>query len=138
MSACAASHAFPYVKKRIAIIYHHSENLSPIDFAVDEMSKKVTELNEVVYQTKPDLKQLQLKLQGCVSAQVSKKVTELNEVVYQTKPDLKQLQLKLQGCVSAQVRVGSAQFVSECTSEWFVVNVRAWIDYILPAKSAQI
>ena len=105
MSACAASHAFPYVKKRIAIIYHHSENLSPIDFAVDEMSKKVT---------------------------------ELNEVVYQTKPDLKQLQLKLQGCVSAQVRVGSAQFVSECTSEWFVVNVRAWIDYILPAKSAQI
>ena len=70
MSACAASHAFPYVKKRIPIIYHHSENLSPIDFAVDEMSKKVTELNEVVYQTKPDLKQLQLKLQGCVSAQV--------------------------------------------------------------------
>ena len=105
LSAVAASHAFPYVKKRIAIIYHHSENLSPIDFAVDEMRKKVT---------------------------------ELNEVVYQTKPDLKQLQLKLQGCVSAQVRVGSAQFVGECTSEWFVVNVRAWIDYILPAKSAQI
>ena len=73
------------MKKRVRIVNQQSENLSPIDFAVDEMRKKVTELNEVVYQTKPDLKQLQLKLQGCVSAQVSHR-TQRGRLSNQTRP----------------------------------------------------
>ena len=44
--------------------------MSPIEFAIDEIRKKISELNEVAYMTRPDLKRLQLKLQGAVSAQV--------------------------------------------------------------------
>lgn len=61
---------FPYVKKRILVLGHKEEELSPIHCAVDEMKTKVSELNEVVYQTKPDVKKLQLKLSGSISPQV--------------------------------------------------------------------
>jgi len=44
--------------------------LSPIEVAIDEMNAKVADLREVVNQSLPDMKKLQLKLQGCVSAQV--------------------------------------------------------------------
>lgn len=63
------SHSFPYVKKRIQVIYQKEEVLSPIEVAIDEMKNKVAELNEVVEER--DIKKLQLKLQGCVSVQVN-------------------------------------------------------------------
>ena len=66
----AASHSFPYVKKRILVVYHKEEELSPIEVAIEDMKAKVAELSEVVYQRTPDIKRLQLKLQGSVSAQV--------------------------------------------------------------------
>lgn len=62
---------FPYVKKRIEVVSRREQELSPIDCAIDEMKSKVSELNEVVYQTKPDVKKLQLKLSGSISPQVS-------------------------------------------------------------------
>ena len=66
-----ASHSFPYVTKRIQVLYHSEEELTPIEVAIDEMKNKTFELNDVVYQQPTDLKKLQLKLQGCVSAQVN-------------------------------------------------------------------
>ena len=66
----SASHSFPYVKKRILVVYHKEEELSPIEVAIDEMKNRVVELDDVVSQRVPDLKRLQLKLQGCVSTQV--------------------------------------------------------------------
>jgi len=66
----AASHSFPYVKKRILIVYHKEEELSPIEVAVEDMKAKVGELTEVVLQRTPDVKKLQLKLSGSVSVQV--------------------------------------------------------------------
>ena len=52
-------------------MYHKEEELSPIEVAIDEMRIRVSELDEVVSQRVPDLKRLQLKLQGSVSSQVT-------------------------------------------------------------------
>lgn len=38
--------------------------------AIDEMQKKVQEINEVTISNPPDMKKLQLKLQGSVGTQV--------------------------------------------------------------------
>jgi len=66
----AASHSFPYIKKRIIVVYHKEEELSPIEVAVEDMKAKVAELTEVVCQRVPDIKKLQLKLSGALSVQV--------------------------------------------------------------------
>lgn len=66
----SATHSFPYVKKRIDIIERKDLELSPIEVAIDQMQTKVAEMREVVNMSHPDLKRLQLKLQGSVSAQV--------------------------------------------------------------------
>uniref|UniRef100_A0A0L8FZY9 DOCKER domain-containing protein n=1 Tax=Octopus bimaculoides TaxID=37653 RepID=A0A0L8FZY9_OCTBM len=64
------SHTFPYVKKRIEIIEHTEQELSPIEVAIDELHNKVIDLQEVVRAVTPDVKKLHLNLQGCVSTQV--------------------------------------------------------------------
>ncbi|XP_033100941.1 dedicator of cytokinesis protein 11-like isoform X8 [Anneissia japonica] len=65
------SHTFPYVKKRIKVMYEHHQELSPIQVAIDEMNTRVKELHQVTTCISPDLKGLQLKLQGSVSVQVN-------------------------------------------------------------------
>lgn len=67
----AASHLFPYVKKRIQVISQSSTELNPIEVAIDEMSKKVSELNQLCTTDEVDMIRLQLKLQGSVSVKVS-------------------------------------------------------------------
>ena len=63
---------FPYVVKRVPVISKTVQVLSPIEVAIDEMESRVRELEEVVVTSeKPDLKKLQLKLQGSVSVQVN-------------------------------------------------------------------
>ncbi|XP_053403969.1 dedicator of cytokinesis protein 9-like isoform X5 [Mercenaria mercenaria] len=64
------SHSFPFVKKRIEVTNKTECILSPLEVAIDEMNAKVADLREVVDLAMPDMKKLQLKLQGCVSAQV--------------------------------------------------------------------
>lgn len=66
----SATHCFPYVKKRIAVMYQHQTDLSPIEVAIDEMSAKVAELRLLCSATEVDMIRLQLKLQGSVSVQV--------------------------------------------------------------------
>lgn len=69
---CTASHLFPYVKKRIQVISQSSTELNPIEVAIDEMSRKVSELNQLCTTDEVDMIRLQLKLQGSVSVKVSK------------------------------------------------------------------
>lgn len=69
---CAASHLFPYVKKRIQVISQSSTELNPIEVAIDEMSRKVSELNQLCTMDEVDMIRLQLKLQGSVSVKVGK------------------------------------------------------------------
>uniref|UniRef100_A0A670KA94 Dedicator of cytokinesis 9 n=1 Tax=Podarcis muralis TaxID=64176 RepID=A0A670KA94_PODMU len=66
-----AIHCFPYVKKRIPIMYQHHTDLNPIEVAIDEMSKKVAELRQLCSSAEVDMIKLQLKLQGSVSVQVN-------------------------------------------------------------------
>ncbi|XP_036277568.1 dedicator of cytokinesis protein 10 isoform X16 [Pipistrellus kuhlii] len=65
------SHLFPYVKKRIQVISQWSTELNPIEVAIDEMSKKVSELNQLCTMEEVDMIRLQLKLQGSVSVKVN-------------------------------------------------------------------
>uniref|UniRef100_A0A4W5PA70 Dedicator of cytokinesis 9 n=1 Tax=Hucho hucho TaxID=62062 RepID=A0A4W5PA70_9TELE len=65
------THCFPYVKKRIAVMYQHHTDLNPIEVAIDEMSKKVAELRQLVSTSDVDMIRLQLKLQGSISVQVN-------------------------------------------------------------------
>ncbi|XP_062853748.1 dedicator of cytokinesis protein 9 [Trichomycterus rosablanca] len=65
------THCFPYVKKRIAVMYQHHTDLSPIEVAIDEMSSKVTELKTLCAAAEVDMICLQLKLQGSISVQVN-------------------------------------------------------------------
>lgn len=67
----AASHFFPYVKKRIQVVSQTSTELNPIEVAIDEMSKKISELNQLCTMEEVDMIRLQLKLQGSVSVKVS-------------------------------------------------------------------
>uniref|UniRef100_A0A8C1ZXH7 Dedicator of cytokinesis 9 n=1 Tax=Cyprinus carpio TaxID=7962 RepID=A0A8C1ZXH7_CYPCA len=64
------THCFPYVKKRIAVMYQHHVDLNPIEVAIDEMSKKVLEIRQLCSCSDVDMIQLQLKLQGSISVQV--------------------------------------------------------------------
>ncbi|KAM4700384.1 dedicator of cytokinesis protein 9 isoform 9-T9 [Discoglossus pictus] len=66
-----AIHCFPYVKKRIPVMYQHHTDLNPIEVAIDEMSKKVAELKQLCSSSDVDMIKLQLKLQGSVSVQVN-------------------------------------------------------------------
>uniref|UniRef100_A0AAV2LDR5 DOCKER domain-containing protein n=1 Tax=Knipowitschia caucasica TaxID=637954 RepID=A0AAV2LDR5_KNICA len=63
------THCFPYVKKRIAVMYQHQTDLSPIEVAIDEMSGKVAELRLLCSASDVDMIKLQLKLQGSISVQ---------------------------------------------------------------------
>ncbi|XP_059184263.1 dedicator of cytokinesis protein 9-like isoform X2 [Centropristis striata] len=65
------THCFPYVKKRVAVMYQHQTELSPIEVAVDEMSCKVAELRQLCSASDVDMIKLQLKLQGSISVQVN-------------------------------------------------------------------
>lgn len=69
-SLSIAIHCFPYVKKRIPVMYQHHTDLNPIEVAIDEMSKKVAELRQLCSSAEVDMIKLQLKLQGSVSVQV--------------------------------------------------------------------
>lgn len=65
------SNTFPYVKKRILVVQEEQYELTPVEVAFDEMQNKVKELNNVITQNPPDMKKLQLVLQGSVSVQVN-------------------------------------------------------------------
>uniref|UniRef100_A0AAY4AKK9 Dedicator of cytokinesis protein 9-like n=1 Tax=Denticeps clupeoides TaxID=299321 RepID=A0AAY4AKK9_9TELE len=65
------THCFPYVKKRVAVMYQHHSDLSPIEVAIDEMAARVSELRALCSASEVDMIRLQLKLQGCVSVQVN-------------------------------------------------------------------
>jgi len=66
----AASSSFPYLKKRIQVVEQQSTEMNPIEVAIDEMSRKVSELNQLCNMEEVDMIRLQLKLQGSVSTKV--------------------------------------------------------------------
>ncbi|XP_066511490.1 dedicator of cytokinesis protein 10-like isoform X2 [Hoplias malabaricus] len=65
------SSTFPYLKKRIQVVKQQSTELNPIEVAIDEMSRKVSELKQLCSVDEVDMIRLQLKLQGSVSVKVN-------------------------------------------------------------------
>ncbi|XP_022534481.2 dedicator of cytokinesis protein 10 isoform X1 [Astyanax mexicanus] len=65
------SSTFPYLKKRIQVVKQQSTEMNPIEVAIDEMSRKVSELNQLCSMAEVDMIRLQLKLQGSVSVKVN-------------------------------------------------------------------
>uniref|UniRef100_A0A1A8IUK1 Dedicator of cytokinesis 10 n=1 Tax=Nothobranchius kuhntae TaxID=321403 RepID=A0A1A8IUK1_NOTKU len=63
--------SFPYLKKRIQVVEQQSTEMNPIEVAIDEMSRKVSELNQLCSMEEVDMIRLQLKLQGSVSVKVN-------------------------------------------------------------------
>ena len=47
-----------------------SFELSPIEVAIESLKKTIKELKVILGKKQPDMKRLQLKLQGCVGTQV--------------------------------------------------------------------
>ena len=65
-----AKQSFPYVEKRIIVDMVQSFELSPIEVAIESLKKMIKELKVILGKKQPDMKRLQLKLQGCVGTQV--------------------------------------------------------------------
>ncbi|XP_076805731.1 dedicator of cytokinesis protein 9-like isoform X3 [Clavelina lepadiformis] len=65
------SHSFPYITKRIPVTTTRSFELKPIEVALDEMTSKCNELEQLITAERVDLKKLQLRLQGSVNVQVN-------------------------------------------------------------------
>ncbi|XP_031717091.1 dedicator of cytokinesis protein 10 isoform X8 [Anarrhichthys ocellatus] len=65
------SSSLPYLKKRIQVVEQQSTEMNPIEVAIDEMSRKVSELNQHCNMEEVDMIRLQLKLQGSVSVKVN-------------------------------------------------------------------
>uniref|UniRef100_A0A673IG85 Dedicator of cytokinesis 10 n=1 Tax=Sinocyclocheilus rhinocerous TaxID=307959 RepID=A0A673IG85_9TELE len=62
---------FPFLKKRVEVVEQQSTEMNPIEVAIDEMSCKVSELNQLCGMEEVDMIRLQLKLQGSVSVKVN-------------------------------------------------------------------
>ena len=73
-----ASHHFPYVKTRILVRESKSIVLSPIEVAIEDVQKKIEELEAAI--RPPDPKMLQLVLQGCIGTTVNQGPMEVANV----------------------------------------------------------
>ncbi|XP_073941513.1 dedicator of cytokinesis protein Ziz isoform X2 [Choristoneura fumiferana] len=71
LTKLTAENWFPYVKRRVPVIETQVEEKSPIEVAVSEMESQVVELTEIVNAKSPDIKKLQLRLQGSICVQVN-------------------------------------------------------------------
>eukprot|EP01137_Pigoraptor_chileana_P018685 Opistho-2@78585 len=77
--------AFPYLKRRIQVIDRHVTVLSPIECAIEEIQGKAGELNQAVQLKPPNIKLLQMVLQGSVSATVNQGPMEMATVFLGTR-----------------------------------------------------
>lgn len=64
------SHWFPYVKKRILVVYEKTIDLNPLETAIDELEQKIETFESIL--RKKDLTLLELYLQGAIIPQVHK------------------------------------------------------------------
>lgn len=63
--------SFPFITKRLRIASSRDEVLWPLDVAIEEIAKKVKDLEAVVDAKPPDMVMLQMQVQGIVSMQVN-------------------------------------------------------------------
>ncbi|XP_069784055.1 dedicator of cytokinesis protein 7-like isoform X2 [Narcine bancroftii] len=73
-------HAFPYIKTRINVIEKQEISLRPIEAAIEDMQKKTYELAKATNENPPNLKLLQMVLQGSVGPTVNQGPMEVAQV----------------------------------------------------------
>ena len=75
-----ASNWFPYVKKRILVVYEKTIDLNPLETAIDELEQKSEAFESIL--KKKDLTLLELYLQGAIIPQVRHYIfTENSELI---------------------------------------------------------
>merc|ERR1719414_1997041 len=65
------SNAFPYVKTRLAVVKKWEKVLSPLESACEDVKRKTNELLKAVHLQPPDVRMLQVNLQGAVLTAVN-------------------------------------------------------------------
>ncbi|XP_078054580.1 dedicator of cytokinesis protein 8-like isoform X2 [Mustelus asterias] len=80
-------HAFPYIKTRISIIERQEINLRPIEAVIEDMQKKTHELAQATSGSPPNMKLLQMVLQGSVGTTVNQGPLEVAQVFLSEIPD---------------------------------------------------
>ena len=71
---------FPYVKTRIKVVDRKEIVLTPIEVAIEDVQKKIGELDAAVKQDPPDRTILQMVLQGCIGTTVNQGPVEVANV----------------------------------------------------------
>ncbi|CAG0881186.1 unnamed protein product [Cyprideis torosa] len=71
---------FPYVRTRIQVVHKEEIILTPIEVAIEDIQKKISELTQAIEQDPPDAKILQMVLQGCVGTTVNQGPLEIAHV----------------------------------------------------------
>ncbi|OQR75674.1 dedicator of cytokinesis protein 7-like [Tropilaelaps mercedesae] len=74
------THAFPYIKTRVQVVDRQQMVLAPIEVAIEDIERKNRELQNAVTQEPPDVKILQMVLQGSIGAQVNQGPLEVANV----------------------------------------------------------
>ncbi|XP_067872530.1 dedicator of cytokinesis protein 7-like isoform X2 [Heterodontus francisci] len=80
-------HAFPYIKTRINIIEKQEISLRPIEAVIEDMQKKTHELAQATSESPPNMKILQMVLQGSVGTTVNQGPLEVAQVFLSEIPD---------------------------------------------------
>ena len=71
---------FPYVKTRIKVVDRKEIVLTPIEVAIEDVQKKIGELDAAIKQDPPDRTILQMVLQGCIGTTVNQGPVEVANV----------------------------------------------------------
>jgi len=74
------ANAFPYIKTRINVIQKEEIVLTPIEVAIEDVQAKTNELRKAIRLIKPDVKMLQMVLQGCIGTTVNQGPFEIANV----------------------------------------------------------
>ncbi|CAH8553752.1 unnamed protein product [Heterobilharzia americana] len=68
---------FPYMKTRLLVVSSESHTLTPIEVALEDVTRRVEQLDRVLATDPPDVKYLQMILQGCIGAVVNQGPIEM-------------------------------------------------------------
>ncbi|XP_065674534.1 dedicator of cytokinesis protein 7 isoform X2 [Hydra vulgaris] len=74
------ANAFPYIKTRINVVQREEIVLTPIEVAIEDVESKTNELKKAMSHSKPDVKMLQMVLQGSVGTTVNQGPFEIANV----------------------------------------------------------
>ena len=107
------SHHFPYIKRRIKVIDRKEIILTPIEAAIEDVQKKICELEAATLQNPPNEKMLQMVLQGCIGTTGNQGPIEVAKVFFEDLFDGKKIPDKHQN----KLRLCFKDFSKKCKEQ---------------------